>query len=189
MCLRVHRTHDDVIKWEHFPRYWPSVWGIHRSPVNSPHKGQWRRAFMFSLICAWINGCANNRETGDLRRHPAHYDVTVLFTDSWKQCRLVSSGASHWWVEASNLNSGKYVFVLMITEATKPNAVCNQSAIHKEPAWFGYVTVGIMPLEFYANAFFNILSFLINDQWWFTRYMMYAAKHVHIFAIDLLFLC
>ena len=32
--------HDDVIKWKHFPRYWPIVWGIHRSPVNSPHKGQ-----------------------------------------------------------------------------------------------------------------------------------------------------
>ena len=31
--------HDDVIKWKHFPRYWPFVRGIHRSPVNSPHKG------------------------------------------------------------------------------------------------------------------------------------------------------
>ena len=30
--------HDDVIKWKHFPRYWPFVRGIHRSPVNSPHK-------------------------------------------------------------------------------------------------------------------------------------------------------
>ena len=30
---------DDVIKWKHFPRYWPFVRGIHRSPVNSPHKG------------------------------------------------------------------------------------------------------------------------------------------------------
>ena len=45
--------HDDVIKWKHFPRYWPFVGGIHRSPVNSPHKGQWRGALMFSLICAW----------------------------------------------------------------------------------------------------------------------------------------
>ena len=44
------------IKWKHFPRYWPFVRGIHRPPVNSPHKGQWRRALMFSLICAWING-------------------------------------------------------------------------------------------------------------------------------------
>ena len=32
--------HDDFIKWTHFPRYWPFVWGVHRSPVNSPHKGQ-----------------------------------------------------------------------------------------------------------------------------------------------------
>ena len=48
--------HDDVIKWKHFPRYWPFVRGIHRSPVNSPHKGQWRGALMFTLSCVWING-------------------------------------------------------------------------------------------------------------------------------------
>ena len=70
--------HDDVIKWKHFPRYRPFVRGIHRSPVNSPHKGQWRRALMFSLICPWINGWVNNREAGDLRRHRAHYDVVVM---------------------------------------------------------------------------------------------------------------
>ena len=58
-----HMMHDDV---------------IHRSPVNSSHKGQWRGALMFSLICAWINGWVNNREAGDLRRHRAHYDVIVL---------------------------------------------------------------------------------------------------------------
>ena len=46
--------HDDVIKWKHLPRFWPFVRGIHRCPVNSPHKGQWRGALMFSLICAWI---------------------------------------------------------------------------------------------------------------------------------------
>ena len=45
-------SHDDLIKLKHFPRYWPFVWGIHWSPVNSPHKGQWRGALMFSLICA-----------------------------------------------------------------------------------------------------------------------------------------
>ena len=69
---------DDVIKWEHFPRYWPFVWGIHRLPVNSPHKGQWRGALMFSLICTWINGWVNNLKAGDLRLHRAHYDVTVM---------------------------------------------------------------------------------------------------------------
>ena len=52
--------------------------GIHRGPVNSPHKDQWRGALMFSLICVWINGWVNNREAGDLRRYRAHYDVTVM---------------------------------------------------------------------------------------------------------------
>ena len=54
------------------------VRGIHRPPVNSPHKGQWREALMFSLISAWINGWANNRDPGDLRRYRAHYDVFVM---------------------------------------------------------------------------------------------------------------
>ena len=70
--------HDDVIKWKHLPRYWPSVRRIHRSPVNSPHKGQWRGALMFTLICCRINGWVNNREAGDLRRHHGHYDVIVI---------------------------------------------------------------------------------------------------------------
>ena len=35
-------------------------------PVNSPHKGQWHGALMFSLICIWINGWVNNREAGDV---------------------------------------------------------------------------------------------------------------------------
>ena len=43
----IKKQHDDVIKWKHFPHYWPFVRGIHRSPVN-PHKGQWRGALMFS---------------------------------------------------------------------------------------------------------------------------------------------
>ena len=70
--------HDDVIKWKHFPRYWPFVQGIHRSPTISPHKGQWHGALMFSLICAWINNWINNREAGDLWHHRAHYDITVM---------------------------------------------------------------------------------------------------------------
>ena len=70
--------HDAIIKWKQFPQYWPFVQGIHWSPVNSPHKGQWCWALMFSFICAGINGWVNNREADDLRRHHAHYDVTVM---------------------------------------------------------------------------------------------------------------
>ena len=76
--------HDDVIKWKHFPRNWPFVREIHRSPVNFPHKGQWRGALMFSLIYAWMNDWVNNREAGDLRRQHGHYDVIVMwFTETF----------------------------------------------------------------------------------------------------------
>ena len=71
------RQHDDVIKWKHFPRHWPFVRGIHQSPLNSPGKGMWRGALVFSLICTWIYGCVNKRKVSDLRRHGTHYDVTV----------------------------------------------------------------------------------------------------------------
>ena len=55
------RLHDDVIRWKHFPRYRPFVRGIHRSPVDSPHKGQLRAALMGFFICAWTNGWINKR--------------------------------------------------------------------------------------------------------------------------------
>ena len=76
--LTVMDWHDDVIKWTKIPRYWPFVRGIHRPPVNSPHKGQWRGPLMFSLICAWINGWVNHGEAGDMIRHRAYNDVTVM---------------------------------------------------------------------------------------------------------------
>ena len=76
-------THDDVIKWKRFPSNWPIV------RVNSPHKGQWRGALMFSLICVWINDWISNHEAGDLRSYRAHYDVIVMIL------RLCSGQVSH----------------------------------------------------------------------------------------------
>ena len=96
------KIHDDVIKWKHFPRYSPFVRGIHRGPVNSPHKGQWRGALMFSFICTRINGLVNNGGAGDLRRHRAHYDVIVMYTAEWRlaliptQTNLDVTGFPHW---------------------------------------------------------------------------------------------
>ena len=49
------------------------------SPVNSPHKGQWRGALVFSSICAWINVWVNSGEVGDMRRHRAHCDVIIMW--------------------------------------------------------------------------------------------------------------
>ena len=70
--------HGDVIKWKCFLCFWPIVRGIHRSPVDFPHKGQWSWTLMSSRICAWTDGWANNRNAGDLRRCRAHYDVIVM---------------------------------------------------------------------------------------------------------------
>ena len=94
--------HDDVIKWKHFPRYWPFVRGIHRSPVNSPHKGQWRGALVFSMICARINGWVNTGEAGDLRRYPAHYDVIVMVMNN--QNTLVFSHPRHFGKQKTTTN-------------------------------------------------------------------------------------
>ena len=71
---------------------WPQLWWRHQmGPFSAllaiceftghrwiPHKGQWRGALMFSLICVQINGWVNNGEAGDLRRYRTHSDVTVM---------------------------------------------------------------------------------------------------------------
>ena len=85
-----YRCHDAVIKQRHFPRYWPFVWRIHRSPVNFPHKGQWRGALMFSLIFAWTNGWVNNRDP-DLRRYCAHCDAIVMCHAAFNSWSKMSS--------------------------------------------------------------------------------------------------
>ena len=94
-------VHDDIIEWKHFPRYWPFERGIHRPPMNSPHKGQWRGALMFSFICAWINGWVNNREAGDLRRHRTHYDVTVMLS-----CLIGEAVVDQWYSEVEKYDYG-----------------------------------------------------------------------------------
>ena len=61
------------------------LWG--ESPGHSPHKGQWCRALMFSLICAWANSWVNNRDTSYFRSHHANYDVPVM--SWWKFCDVI----------------------------------------------------------------------------------------------------
>ena len=92
--------YDDVIKWKHFPPYWPFVRGIHRWPVNSPYKGHWHGALIVSLIYPSTNGWVNNPDTGDLKRHSAHYDVTVVETtvpSHWKSRVVTMPNLSSLW--------------------------------------------------------------------------------------------
>ena len=75
-------TYQGNLWWRHqmktfIPLYWPFVRGIHRWPLDSPQKGQWRGAFIFSLMYAWTNGLANTRDADGLRRYRARWDVTL----------------------------------------------------------------------------------------------------------------
>ena len=112
-CVKLWKTppfyadHDDVIKWKHFPRYWPFVWGIHRSPVNSPHKGQWRGALMFTLICARINCWVNNREAGDLRRN-RHRNACVHFSKYFPLLGQHCVGVQHTFVHIDTLLTSRH---------------------------------------------------------------------------------
>ena len=87
--------HNNVIKWKHFPRYWPFVRGIYRSPLDSPHKGQRRGALKYSLIYAWTKGWSNIRDAGDLRPHRAHYDITIMINERLTCCGNTSRPNNH----------------------------------------------------------------------------------------------
>ena len=69
--------HDAVIKWKHFPRYWP-LRGEFSGPCEFPTQRPVTRSVDVFLICAWINSWANNREAGGLGRHRAQYDITIM---------------------------------------------------------------------------------------------------------------
>ena len=79
--LHIH-TNFVLPWWRHQMEIFSAL--LAQSPVNSPHGGQWRGAFMFSLIYSWTNGWVNNPDAGDLRCYCAHYDVTVMDFNIWK---------------------------------------------------------------------------------------------------------
>ena len=78
-CLVIFRTFRTVFSfpwWRHqmeaFSPLLPLCAGNSSVTGESPpHKGQWRGALMFSLICAWT-------DAGDLWHHRAHCDVSVM---------------------------------------------------------------------------------------------------------------
>ena len=95
---------DDVIKWKHFPLDWLLVREVHRWPANTSHKGQWRGALMFSLICAWINCWVITGEAIDLRRHRTHYEITLMIRT---HC--------YGYVWTVNYNLGSLILYLMVS--------------------------------------------------------------------------
>ena len=98
-------------------------------PVNSPHKGQWRGALMFSLICARIKDWVNNREAGDLRRHHGHYDVNVMW---WLSCSL---NAWHVAISAVCLNDTISMIILVQSYGILFIYYYNNAYVHGHALW------------------------------------------------------
>ena len=90
-------SHDDVITWKHFPRYWPFVRGEFTGPRWTPRtKASDAELWCLFFICVWINSWVNNGDAGDLRCHGIHYDVTVM---PWPE--ITYKGLDHVWPHAS----------------------------------------------------------------------------------------
>ena len=133
--------HDDVIKWKHFPCYWPFVRGIHRWPVNSPHKGQWRGALMFSLICA-LNKRLSKQSWGWWFKTPSrslwrHCNGTKTVT--WPESRCIRQGANkhisvnrkYIWRDSISVNLGHYQDLFRISHNKEVCVMCvNYMAKH-----------------------------------------------------------
>ena len=72
------RCHYDVTQWRRLLRYRPFAMGIHRWPMDSPHKGPVAQTLMFSLMIVQTNSWIIRPVPGDLRRHCAHCDVIIM---------------------------------------------------------------------------------------------------------------
>ena len=92
---------DDVIKWKHFPRYWPFVRGIHRSPVNSQHKGQWRGAFNDVFFDLRLNKRLSG--AGYLRHQRAHDDVIVMVSTTASRNDTPAMRSDEWLISPKTI--------------------------------------------------------------------------------------
>ena len=123
-------------------------------PVNSPHKGQWRAALMFSLICTWISAWVNNMPPCSLWRH---YDVFgchccsiwfIWLPEDW----LTYLG--YVWAEHNNLIWGLSLhnmiwcchkhfsqwqcsFQMKAALPLAERLVCNSIVLHEWRIWYG----------------------------------------------------
>ena len=166
--------HDDVIKWKHFPRYWPFVRGIHRSLVNSPHNGQWHGALIFSLICAWINGWVNNCEAGDLRCHRAHYDVNVMHMKymhkySWKES--VETHTFFW------SNWGKYFDIMQQPRFGSTSGSCS---IRYSIAWTSRLCAVLLIAGVSAFVILMMSFWHLTVRRYVLRYVLYHNLYIEI---------
>ena len=116
--------HDHVIKWKHFPRYWQFVRGIHRSPVNSPHKGQWCGALMVFHLRPYIR----------LSKQSQGWCFETLSRPLWRQCNVPRIRQPHFgcqefapsaihrrnWKQSNSACSASWPFLMFLRQQLMP---------------------------------------------------------------------
>ena len=141
-------NHDDVIQWKHF-RVTGLLYGKFTGDRWIP-----RTKASDAELCAWINGWVNNRESGDLKRHRVHYDVTVMtaFIMDSRHPYLLNNDDPPYNKMASWLQIIPSLAAQLIR---KENGVCHLNSFHfrschisqqPQPKWMRYVETALLPV-------------------------------------------
>ena len=159
------------------------VRGIHRWPMNSPHKGQWRGAVMFPLIHTWINRRVNNGEAGDLRRYRAQYDVIVMLNYINICSTSVNSVHRSRWTDIYFLGDRPIAaFSHIIRRVSYHNKLCvflTMTISYEIPIFLHYIhyllILYVCKLYFLLNKPFRVRVHYLNT-WWHNLLMhIYAS--------------
>ena len=110
-------SHDDVIKWKLFPRYWPFVRGIHRSPVGMESIGD--RWFPSKRPVTWnFDVFFDLRLNKRLRKQCKRWWFGTSSPSLWRhcngmkrtECTIYASASDQHWTYRTILNEREAIF-------------------------------------------------------------------------------
>ena len=140
--------------WRHQMKTFSALLAIRAENTPVPgefpaHKGQWRGALMFFLLCVWINDWVKHREAGDVRRYCAHYHVTVM-SSAWL------------WLKYSSRITKDYLQTILTEHISRWD---HDNTLHRKVCW-GLGILYLWRTYLYQHCYFNdalIIKALVFD--------------------------
>ena len=103
---------------------------------------------MFSLICVWTNGWTNNRDAWNLRRHGAHYGITVMLQWTVPGGTLpLESIASGYRLTNDQLHHAKHIRIYSTSQELR-----TWIALCRVLSWFGSASFFFISLKVSSYA-------------------------------------